>query len=824
VALGCSATFGARAGVVDTQTSQTLYVGSIQAFWDQAKGHLPPVLAASLQGAFDRVNEFPPAAEPALVDLSGPLVRGGAFTGFVGNPPSFNTRGLELNSTTPPSVTAEAGSRGLEVLAYRTHSPLLLDFLGVGVREQMEPHPYTFDASRTALFDIDADGYEELVEWPAPSMGILVASLLPKGGALKSLSGLDLLGTVGGFRNGFERLAVFDVDSDGRVAGDELLSLNVWTDANGNAQVDPGELFSPADLGISEISTQHDGVQGSFVQNQQTKTVWDWWPTYVSVRPDVPQLGQPQHLTGKLVQPIPPDVNASVTPQNAGSRYVLPWSALVAYGFNPLESLLVSVDASGTSILLVDYSASPPRTARIWVLARASATSWTLRRFPCPESDIEQIRFDAVGKTVLVVACNQSRLYAITGLDTATGILARIEWDSPSPAFRGAWGSAFVQKISDNPKGSKYSSAGEYNIEGYFHAQGTPLLDAVATTTIDPGTGIDANQDGIVDGSMVTLDSRTNVHLLDGDLLPNAGYAAPYEIAPIAHDTSLAWTAREDGRTALVAIVLDGQGGWQPVELYDGDPEVNLTLTGVGSWASHAAVAYFAPQPSGDIDLVMLQVESGTVTIAGRWNIGAGRPTYLELADSGQQAVWARFNWSENVFRYYTWRAGSSSPPVQLLAVNEPCGSMRVAACAPVYAVQTASRLILDEIPQAGIIPAGSVSGGGWKEVGQPIELTVEGIEPVGAATYQWYRDGVLLPDDIQSTLTRSEVHPEDSGVYYCVVVDESKGVYRTSSSYVTVFPEGSLPAVKGIAVLLLISVLGLIGGTYGVSLMGSRK
>ena len=65
-------------------------------------------------------------------------------------------------------------------------------------------------------------------------------------------------------------------------------------------------------------------------------------------------------------------------------------------------------------------------------------------------------------------------------------------------------------------------------------------------------------------------------------------------------------------------------------------------------------------------------------------------------------------------------------------------------------------------------------------QLGDPIHLncTAEGHP---APTYQWYQDGVLIPDEIESVLYIPEPSPEDRGNYTCRAInsegetDESK-------------------------------------------------
>jgi hypothetical protein len=164
-----------------------------------------------------------------------------------------------------------------------TQSPLVLDMDGDGKLQasggQWLPHRSVVDRSKMVPFDMDGDGFDEWTEWVGPNDGLLIQYNSGK------ISIKNLFGTDGGsYKNGFEKLSLLDTNKDGKLMGDELSSLSVWQDKNGNAKVDPDEIASVTALGITEISTQHNQLVSSFVQNGVKKTMWDWYPRCVSVK------------------------------------------------------------------------------------------------------------------------------------------------------------------------------------------------------------------------------------------------------------------------------------------------------------------------------------------------------------------------------------------------------------------------------------------------------------------------------------------------------------------------------------------------------------
>lgn len=166
--------------------------------------------------------------------------------------------------------------------AVKSGTPILLDLQGDGVPPvedgEWKPHPHRFTARNKRMFDLDADGVKELVEWVNPGGAFLC--LPDEGGDVPN--GRHLFGDAGGFKDGYSKLAGYDQDQKGFVdlADMERNGLAVWVDENGDAVVDEGELRSCRELGISRVYTAHTDYKSTFVQDGQEKATWDWWPSY----------------------------------------------------------------------------------------------------------------------------------------------------------------------------------------------------------------------------------------------------------------------------------------------------------------------------------------------------------------------------------------------------------------------------------------------------------------------------------------------------------------------------------------------------------------
>ncbi len=164
-------------------------------------------------------------------------------------------------------------------------SPIILDLSGSGQPDVAKhiwlPHAPTFYTKYMTIFDITGDGMPTLTEWVGPQDGLLVVP--NKNG--KVTSGLQLFGTPGGWANGYQKLAaLFDKNHTGVIKGKKLKGLYVWIDKNGNGKVDPGELYTVQQLGITEISDHFHNMKSWYIRNGKKYDTWDWWPSVMMLR------------------------------------------------------------------------------------------------------------------------------------------------------------------------------------------------------------------------------------------------------------------------------------------------------------------------------------------------------------------------------------------------------------------------------------------------------------------------------------------------------------------------------------------------------------
>lgn len=180
-------------------------------------------------------------------------------------------------------LTVVTNGHQYNIWAYGTTTPLVLDMDGDGKLEASQgewlPHGLTKNG-KLVDFDINGDGFDELVEWVGANDGVLLVY-----NKNEKVNGSNMFGTIGvQFTNGYEKLSTLDKNKDNKLEGEELKSLSVWQDRNGNAIVDAGEVTSVQELGITQMQTTHNNLVSSFVQNGKTKTMWDWNPVTIMAK------------------------------------------------------------------------------------------------------------------------------------------------------------------------------------------------------------------------------------------------------------------------------------------------------------------------------------------------------------------------------------------------------------------------------------------------------------------------------------------------------------------------------------------------------------
>ena len=405
-------------------------VAAIAAFADVAKKAFPPshevFLAYCGNPGYALLPIAAPAAEP-----------GGGLRSLTS---AFRAGGLAANIVPARSASYDYsdGSQAIadSVLyelprALVAISPLVLDLNGdvrlSASRGEWRPHP-TQLTGPYAAFDMDGDGFVDVTEWIGAGDALLTTTLQPK-------SGRDLLGTAGGWKDGFEHLAVaFDLDHNGRVEGAELDGLYAWQDANGNGVADPSEVVPVRSLGITWISTTHSNYVASYgyagVLSASTGTVWDWWPNYALAnrRATLPSASGHPLLGQQAISALRQTLLAAEKKSPAPSASLpgpihIPPTELAALGLDLPSFRLALLADAGHVLIGCDSLPGPPSQLRL-VRVKLDALAPAGKKTPTPvlgfDFDHEfQLACDLAGRVALVLGDEGSRL-ALVDFDQQT--------------------------------------------------------------------------------------------------------------------------------------------------------------------------------------------------------------------------------------------------------------------------------------------------------------------------------------------------------------------------------------------------------------------
>ena len=187
--------------------------------------------------------------------------------------------GKHLDASQPEVIIQTASG----IYKVCSSDPIVLDLDGDGKLEASNgnylPHSLCVPESELVAFDINADGFEELVEWVGANDGLLVHDITNN-----EVSGKNLFGDINGFKDGFEQLATLDTNKDGALTGEELAGLSVWQDKNRNAKIDAGEIHSLESLGITKLNVEAIELTATFERNGKYYMMWDWNPVTIMVK------------------------------------------------------------------------------------------------------------------------------------------------------------------------------------------------------------------------------------------------------------------------------------------------------------------------------------------------------------------------------------------------------------------------------------------------------------------------------------------------------------------------------------------------------------
>jgi hypothetical protein len=738
--------------VPDSSSAQSCWPDPAAALVDSMLAYLPPQFASVAQPvAEESVENGSFITEHFLNSLtSWDFLGGGIMDGV--------RRAMPIDGAGTRYVPGRSMGTGpmlgiqlmLTVRMYRTGgaayiSPLLLDMDQNGVPDvpggQWSAEPGLDPDDNLAAFDINGDGFEEIVEWVGSSDGLLVLPETPDK-VIETLDGLewdgplsgrDLLGTAGGWVDGFAKLsALCDDDEDGQVLAEELDGLYIWIDIDRNAEIAAGELQTLADAGVSGLRLpEGTACTGQFDRagSVGTGTVWDWWPSYLEVFPEVApgELPPPGSLAMDAVQVT--TVDRGGEPQALEEGGLLPMSSLVAQGFDPHTGNVVTV-CSGRGRCIMQDSGHPifgHYRKRIWIV-EAEGNTANLSIIEVPATEIRQAVWLDIDRLLLVVDGGARAL--VLNLETDAC------WELPlSPAGEPGFRAGYYA----------LNNGGQIYLSGRFHnAQGGCGGEVLARLSFQAGQWHLAEHLSLEATRVLVADQGEPL----GELPVGLGSRVFYQYRNTDGNHPL--TMWEDGSLTTIA---------------DDTAPSGMDWNGNG-------VLFFAPDPAEGIVVVKYCDRPSLQTT----DLGSGHFSYPYLVDGGSLALVTEMDWETGQMTMLACPTDGSSDLAPVLVSPKP-GAVRVAADGSLIACLSAAGLQLVSLGVSDVPPSDLAAGLNLRCYPNPfnpmtsIKFNLPREMHVNLAVYNMRGQLVdQLVDGImgggpQSVAWNAENHP--SGVYF---------------------------------------------------------
>jgi len=385
--------------------------------------------------------------------------------------PTYNGRNTVWAMATEVDLQGTTvGSSSWRLTNYIFTSPIVLDMDGDGRLAASGgdwlPHPGKWTGDPRP-FDIDGDGCTELCEWVGPNDGLLATTSTPK-------NGLDLLGTAGGWSDGFANLARRDLDKDGQLRSGELDGLYVWMDTDGNAVADGGETKTLTESGIKSISLAHRYYRSSFTVGRTQRLLWDWYPNALDVmatlsgaRPALPEVA---------VVGLSRTAREASSGMASGERWSLDPTMIASLGLG--DASLVAVMDNGTVIMLDrETDATKLAVGKAWSLVVASGgvgKNTKVDRIPLPVIDVISVVPTENMRAAVVVADSGTLLLEVGLIDGTVSKLVE------TPINAGKAGYMFGAA-------SSIANGSFYNWGAFFDEKGQLVEECIASFPLEGG-------------------------------------------------------------------------------------------------------------------------------------------------------------------------------------------------------------------------------------------------------------------------------------------------------------------------------------------------
>ncbi len=561
-------------------------------------------------------------------------------------------------------------------------SPLILDLdlnnLPDVPGADWRPHQGLDLSERLALFDINGDGFREVVEWIGPDDALLIIpesldKVYQEGENWfwqGPVSARDLFGTAEGYPDGFAKFLQSDLNGDNILDLSELDGLFVWQDENGNAVIDGGELQDMTQLGISQLAgPSGDSCNGVFRRGDLEGKIWDWWPTYALSWPELtPDDATPPSEV--VLQGIEmPEHSWQAQRISVLDESLLPRSELESAGFDFKTGTLLGVSPDGSWLVLTDQTTNPESISmglpfRIWVFPVADLATGHIvpTVIPVPMVDMEFGSFE--NDYTLLCGSTQGAIFSVNLNTHAVSIFNQSDPDAGG--------------FHCGPQ--SYAANGQVSVSGYFH---------------NPNESADHECLALLQSNadMLTITEKTNLSQL---------HSTMNEYGNVGSEIH---TSTEHG----FFLVADGDGVstlhmWNGTEVVALDQHV--TLGGLAEYGNH--ILYVRENPDKGGNEVVL---TNSLTLEKKI-LGNGDFFYPYFVNDGDLAVVAAIDWENGGMNIWSADLNTDLPLAPLMTLPS-IAAVRVASQAPTLAALGADGLHFHTWQPTSSVP-GQTPGHNW--------------------------------------------------------------------------------------------------------------
>lgn len=278
------------------------------------------------------------------------------------------------------------------------------------------------------------------------------------------------------------------------------------------------------------------------------------------------------------------------------------------------------------------------------------------------------------------------------------------------------------------------------------------------------------------------------------DLVAPGTYGNIYEYDPLGYTGSFGWQYVSYAANVFTAIA-------------------DESIIAVGTYATADNTAYeitvYNSGISGGNFYNPVTTISGTFENAGYYMVDL--PSAMNVTSGQQFSVTIRYQIPVTT----VYPIPAEAPSLDYAAPTASTGQSYVSSNGSGYidlAGQTANANVCIKAIAAAPDKTVRVMGNHWVEENDPVTFTALLPVLIGATTFEWYKDDVLIVGANSDTYTIAAATFGDAGMYKLVVTDESKEIMESAPFELVVLAEGSLPVSNTIALVFIALSLSAAG------------